>query len=374
MTIEFTLTKTDGTARRGVLTTAHGSVQTPNFYATATAATVKGLWFSDVRETGAEMIICNTYHLMLRPGAEEIAARGGLHAFTGWHGPIITDSGGFQVMSLSQLRKLDESGVTFQSHIDGKKFHLTPERSTQIQHLLDSNITMAFDECTPHPATHEQAAESMRLSMRWAQRSRDAFTPRAGYGQFGIMQGSVYRDLREESAAALRAIDFDGYAIGGLAVGEGQTAMFGVLDYACDFIPSTKPRYLMGVGTPDDIVGSVARGIDLFDCVMPTRSGRTGQAFTRFGKLNMKNAKHAVDDAPVDASCTCKVCAHHSRAYLHHLFKAGEMMGPMMLSYHNLHYYQTLMREIRAAIEAGTFAAFAEQFYAEYLGANHDRD
>ncbi len=370
MTAHFTLTATDGAARRGTLHTAHGTIQTPAFFATGTAAAVKGMWFDDVRQTGAEMLICNTYHLMLRPGAEEVAARGGLHRFTGWNGPIITDSGGFQVMSLSKLRKLDESGVTFQSHIDGRKFHLTPERSTQIQHLLDSNITMAFDECTPHPATPEQAAESMRLSMRWARRSRDAFVPRNGYGQFGIMQGSVYRHLRTESATALQDVGFDGYAIGGLAVGEGQSAMFEVLDYAPALLPTDKARYLMGVGKPDDIVGAVARGVDMFDCVMPTRSGRTGQAFTRTGTLNIKNAKHAVDDGPIDTTCTCKVCRNHSRAYLHHLFKAGEMTGPMMLSFHNLHYYQTLMREMREAIEQQQFAGFQRRFYADYQTAD----
>lgn len=369
MSTKFDLQKTDGNARRGVLHTAHGSIQTPSFYATATAATVKAMTFDDVRAVGAEMIICNTYHLMLRPGAEAIAARGGLHKFTGWQGPIITDSGGFQVWSLAKLRKITEEGVAFQSHIDGKKFLLSPERSTEIQYMLDSNITMAFDECTAFGATADEAAASMRLSMRWAKRSRDAFKQREGYGQFGIVQGSVYEHLRQESAKALTDIGFEGYAIGGLAIGEGQESMFKVLDYSTPMLPIDKARYLMGVGKPDDLVGAVARGVDLFDCVMPTRSGRTGQAFTRYGTLNMKNAKHATDDTPVDPSCTCKVCTHHTRAYLNHLFKAGEMLGPMLLTFHNSHYYQQLMRDMRDAIEAGAFAAFQKQFHADY-GSN----
>lgn len=366
MTVKFGLQTNDGAARCGVLHTAHGVVQTPSFYATATAATVKGMTFDDVRAVGAEMIICNTYHLMLRPGAEEIAARGGLHKFTGWNGPIITDSGGFQVWSLSKLRKITEEGVAFQSHIDGRKFMLSPERSTEIQYLLDSNITMAFDECTPFGATVDEAAASMRLSMRWAKRSRAAFKQREGYGQFGIVQGSVYEHLRRESAAALVDIGFEGYAIGGLAIGEGQESMFAVLDYTTPMLPTDKARYLMGVGKPDDIVGAVARGVDLFDCVMPTRSGRTGQGFTRYGTLNIKNAKHATDDAPLDATCRCKVCKTHSRAYLHHLFKAGEMLGPMLLTFHNSHYYQTLMQDMRKAISSGAFATWQKQFYADY--------
>lgn len=370
MTVNFSLHKTDGAARAGTLHTAHGTVPTPAFYATATAATVKGMTFDDVRAVGAPMIICNTYHLMVRPGAEAIAARGGLHKFTSWQGPIITDSGGFQVWSLAQLRKITEEGVAFQSHLDGRKFMLTPERSTEIQHLLDSNITMAFDECTPFGASVDEAAASMRLSMRWAKRSRAAFQPRAGYGQFGIVQGSVYPHLRAESAAALQDIGFEGYAIGGLAIGEGQASMFQVLDYTAPALPADKARYLMGVGKPDDIVGAVARGIDLFDCVIPTRSGRTGQAFTRFGTMNIKNAKFATDDRPLDETCTCKVCQTHTRAYLHHLFKAGEMLGPMLLTYHNSHYYQTLMREMRTAIMSGSFNAWQKQFYADYQRPN----
>lgn len=365
MTTKFDLQATDGAARRGQVTTAHGTVQTPAFYATATAATVKGMHWPDVKAVGAEMIICNTYHLMLRPGAEEVAARGGLHKFTGWQGPIITDSGGFQVMSLAKLRKITEEGVTFRSHVDGKAHHLTPERSMQIQHLLDSNITMAFDECTPFPATEEVAAASMRLSMRWAKRSKDAFQPRDGYGLFGIVQGSVYPHLRTESATALTSIGFDGYAIGGLAVGEGQEEMFKVLDHTVPLLPADKPRYLMGVGTPHDIVGAVARGVDLFDCVMPTRSGRTAQAFTRYGKMNMRNAKYATDDRPIDSTCGCRACANHSRAYLHHLIRAGEMLGPMLLTYHNSYYYQTLMRDLREAIAEGRFAAYQQQFYLD---------
>ncbi len=362
MSIGFELLATDGAARRGVVTTAHSTVQTPAFFATATAATVKGLTWDDVAQTGAEMAICNTYHLMLRPGAEEVAARGGLHKFTGWQGPIITDSGGFQVMSLSKLRKIKEEGVAFRSHVDGREFKLTPERSIEIQHLLDSNITMAFDECTPFPADERTAADSMRMSMRWAQRSRDVFVERDGYGIFGIMQGSVHEHLRRESATKLREFGFDGYAIGGLAVGEGQAEMFRVLDYAPSLLPTERPRYLMGVGTPHDIVGSVARGIDLFDCVMPTRSGRTGQAFTRYGKLNIRNAKFQTDDRPLDTSCTCKVCQRHSRAYIQHLSRAGEMLAPMLLSFHNLFYYQTLMRELREAIAESRFEAYRKQF------------
>lgn len=358
----FKLSATDQEARRGRVTTAHGTFETPCFIATATAATVKAMHPDSVRATGAELAICNTYHLMLRPTAERVAELGGLHKFMNWPGPIITDSGGYQVMSLSELRTIDEKGVVFRSHLDGSKHELTPERSMQIQHDLDSNITMCFDECTPHPATHEQAASSMRLSMRWAQRCKDAFQPREGYGLFGINQGSIYPDLRNESADALQKIGFDGYAVGGLAVGEGQDAMFKVLDSVVPHLPTDKPRYLMGVGKPDDLVGAVARGIDMFDCVMPTRSGRTGQAFTRRGTVNMRNARHARDPRPIDEACTCPTCANHSRAYLHHLFRAEEILGAMLLTWHNLHYYQDLMRAIRQAIENKNFAGFADSF------------
>ncbi len=355
--MKFELLASDGLARRGRLHTAHGPVETPAFMPVGTAGTVKGMTAEQVAASGAQMVLANTYHLMLRPGAERVGKLGGLHEFMNWRGPILTDSGGFQVMSLASLRKIDEDGVSFRSHIDGAKVKLTPERSVEIQHQLDADVTMVFDECTPFPVSEEDAASSMRLSMRWAERSKAAFTPRPGYGLFGIVQGSTLTDLREESAAALKAIGFEGYAIGGLAVGEGQEAMFATLDTTLPHLPQDAPRYLMGVGKPGDILGAVARGIDLFDCVLPTRSGRTGQAFTGSGTLNMRNARHADDGAPVDETCECYACRNHSRAYLHHLFKAGEMLGPILLTTHNLAHYQDLMRRIRAAIEAGTFAS-----------------
>jgi queuine tRNA-ribosyltransferase len=358
----FHISATDGAARRGQVTTAHGTFETPCFMATATAATVKGMHPDSVRATGAEMAICNTYHLMLRPTAERVAALGGLHKFMNWPGPILTDSGGFQVMSLSSLRDITEQGVVFRSHLDGSKHELTPERSMQIQNLLDSDITMSFDECTPHPATHEQAAQSMRMSMRWAERCRKAFVSRPGYALFGINQGSVYPDLREESASALKQIGFDGYAIGGLAVGEGQDTMFKMLDVAVPPLPQDKPRYLMGVGKPDDVVGAVRRGVDMFDCVMPTRSGRTGQGFTRRGTVNIRNARHLEDPRPLQEGCACPICTNYSRAYLHHLFRAEEMLGPMLLTWHNLHYYQTLMREMRKAIQEKKLDDFSNAF------------
>ncbi len=349
----YELLASDGPARRGRIHTAHGTVETPAFMPVGTAGTVKAMTADAVRSTGAEIILGNTYHLMLRPGPERLAQLGGLHRFMDWPGPILTDSGGFQVMSLSELRTLDEDGVTFRSHLDGEKIRLTPERSMEIQDLLDADITMVFDECTPYPATHEAAAESMRLSMRWAARCRKAFRDRPGYGLFGIVQGGVFDDLRAESAAALTEIGFDGYAVGGLAVGEGQDEMFRVLDVAAPLLPADRPRYLMGVGRPRDIVGAVLRGIDMFDCVMPTRSGRTGQGFTRHGVLNIRNARHVHDDRPLDEACDCPVCGKHSRGYLNHLFRANEMLGPMLLTWHNLRYYQKLMADLRAAIEAG---------------------
>ena len=361
----FHISATSGTARRGQVTTAHGTFETPCFIATATAATVKGMHPKDVRATGAELAICNTYHLMLRPTPERVAALGGLHKFMNWPGPIITDSGGFQVMSLASLREISEQGVTFRSHIDGSKHELTPERSMEIQHLLDSNITMCFDECTPHPATHDQAAQSMRLSMRWAERCKKAFQPRDGYALFGINQGSVYPDLREESATALKKIGFDGYAVGGLAVGEGQDTMFRMLDATVPHLPTDKPRYLMGVGKPDDIVGAVRRGIDMFDCVMPTRSGRTGQGFTRRGTVNIRNARHMNDPRPLEEGCACPTCANNSRAYLHHLFRAEEMLGPMLLTWHNLHFYQKLMRDLRAAVKEKNLESFVASFHEQ---------
>ncbi|MEI4470101.1 tRNA guanosine(34) transglycosylase Tgt [Frigidibacter sp. MR17.24] len=360
----FRLDATDGAARTGVISTPRGEIRTPAFMPVGTAATVKAMLPESVRATGADILLGNTYHLMLRPGAERVARLGGLHRFMNWERPILTDSGGFQVMSLAGLRKLTEEGVTFASHVDGSKHHLSPERSMEIQKLLGSDIVMAFDECPALPATEDEVAKSMRLSMRWAQRSRDAFGDRPGHALFGIMQGGVTRALREESAAALTGIGFDGYAVGGLAVGEGQAAMFGVLDYAPGFLPQDKPRYLMGVGKPDDIVGAVERGIDMMDCVLPSRSGRTGQAWTRRGQVNLKNARHADDPRPLDEACTCPACTGYSRAYLHHVYRAGEMIAGMLLTWHNLHYYQELMAGLRGAIAEGRLAAFVAAFHA----------
>jgi queuine tRNA-ribosyltransferase len=359
---EFKILGKDGKARLGRVETAHGGFDTPAFMPVGTAATVKAMRPESVAETGAQIILANTYHLMLRPGAERIEKLGGLHEFMNWQGPILTDSGGFQVMSLADLRKMSEKGVTFRSHIDGSKHELTPERSMDIQRMLDADVTMAFDECTPFPATPEQAEESMQLSMRWAERSKEAFIERQGYGLFGIVQGGVYKDFREQSADALKTIGFDGYAIGGLAVGEGQEVMFDVLDYTPGFLPTDKPRYLMGVGKPDDLVGAVMRGVDMFDCVLPTRSGRTSQAFTRRGTVNLRNARHSDDKRPLDEHCACPACKDYSRAYLHHLVKIGEILGAMLLTWHNLHYYQELMAGIRNAIAAGDLEAFTADF------------
>lgn len=340
----------DGMARSGVLQTAHGTMLTPAFMAVGTVGTVKAMTAEAVRQTGTECILGNTYHLMLRPTAERVAALGGLHRFMDWPGPILTDSGGFQVMSLAALRKMDQDGVTFRSHIDGSTHRLTPARSMEIQHLLDSTITMALDECTPFPATHEAAEASMNLSMRWAALSKESFVPRPGYGLFGIVQGSVYPDLRLQSCQALTKLEFDGYAVGGLAVGEGQAQMLAILDVTVPHLPEDAPRYLMGVGTPDDILEAVRRGIDMFDCVMPTRAGRTARAFTSRGIFNLRNARFADDPKPLDPACTCPACTRHSRAYLHHLFRANEMLGPMLLTWHNLSYYQALMHDMRTAI------------------------
>lgn len=359
----FEIFSTDKNARRGRVTTAHGTFETPCFMATATAATVKAMNVEAVRATGAELAICNTYHLMLRPTAERVAALGGLHRFMNWQGPILTDSGGYQVMSLAGLRKMDENGVVFQSHVDGSRHELTPERSMEIQRLLDSNITMCLDECTKNGASHEEAAASMRMSMRWAERCRKVFARREGYGQFGIVQGSVYDDLRKESVETLKQMDFEGFGIGGLAIGEGQEMMFRVLDFTLPYVPHEKPRYMMGCGTPSDIVGSVQRGIDMFDCVMPTRSGRTGKAFVARGAINIRNARHAADPRPLDETCDCPTCRHYSRAYLHHLFRCEEILGAMLLTHHNLHYYQNLMRGLRSAIEAGSLNAFTALFH-----------
>ena len=358
----FTLNAVDGRARSGVIHTPRGDIRTPAFMPVGTAATVKAMLPDSVRATGADILLGNTYHLMLRPTAERIARLGGLHRFMNWDRPILTDSGGFQVMSLAALRKMSEEGVKFSSHIDGSKHMLSPERSMEIQKLLGSDIVMAFDECPALPATDEAVARSMRLSMRWAQRSRDAFGDRPGHALFGIMQGGVNQDLRGESAGALRAIGFDGYAVGGLAVGEGQEAMFSVLDYAPGMLPEDRPRYLMGVGKPDDIVGAVERGIDMMDCVLPSRSGRTGQAWTRWGQVNIKNARHQDDPRPLDEDCPCPCCRGYSRAYLHHVFKAGEIIASMLLTWHNLHYFQELMQTLRDSIDAGRLAAFAAVF------------
>lgn len=359
----FDLNATDGKARTGVIHTPRGDIRTPAFMPVGTAATVKAMLPESVAETGADILLGNTYHLMLRPTAERIDRLGGLHKFMNWDRPILTDSGGFQVMSLADLRKLTEKGVTFKSHIDGSKHEITPERSMEIQKLLGSDIVMCFDECPGLPASEEDVATSMRLSMRWAARSREAFGDRPGHALFGIQQGGVTEALRAESAEKLREIGFEGYAIGGLAVGEGQEAMFGVLDYASDMLPADRPRYLMGVGKPDDIVGAVARGIDMMDCVLPSRSGRTGQLFTRRGVVNIKNARHADDPRPLDETCTCPACRSYSRAYLHHVFRAQEMISGMLLTWHNLHYYQELMQGMREAIAAGTFAQFQVEFH-----------
>jgi len=360
----FDLHATDGRARTGTITTPRGEIRTPAFMPVGTAATVKAMMPESVRATGADILLGNTYHLMLRPTAERIDRLGGLHKFMNWDRPILTDSGGFQVMSLAGLRKLTEDGVTFKSHIDGSKHALTPERSMEIQRLLGSDIVMCFDECPALPADRDRIAQSMHLSMRWAQRSRDAFGDRPGHALFGIQQGGLEEDLRAESAEALTEIGFEGYAVGGLAVGEGQEAMFGCLDYAPEQLPHDKPRYLMGVGKPDDIVGAVARGIDMMDCVLPSRSGRTGQVFTRHGVVNIKNARHADDPRPLDEACTCPACANYSRAYLHHVFRAQEMISGMLLTWHNLHYFQELMAEMRAAITGGTFDSWQAQFHA----------
>src|SRR6056297_3452743 len=363
VTFRFRLQATDGMASTGVIDTPRGEVRTPAFMPVGTAATVKAMLPGSVRETGADILLGNTYHLMLRPGAERIANLGGLHRFMNWERPILTDSGGFQVMSLAGLRKLTEEGVTFRSHYDGSRHALTPERSMEIQRLLGSDIVMAFGECPALPADRARLAESMQLSMRWAQRSRDAFGDRPGHALFGIQQGGLEEDLRERSAEALHKIGFDGYAIGGLAVGEGQEAMFGVLDFAPDQLPTDKPRYLMGVGKPDDIVGAVKRGVDMMDCVLPSRSGRTGQVFTRHGQLNIKNARHQDDPRPLDEECTCPACRNYSRAYLHHVYRSQEIISSMLLTWHNLHYYQQIMEGMRQAIAKGRFAEWEADFH-----------
>ena len=362
--IAFDIAARDGRARTATLRLPRGEIRTPAFMPVGTAGTVKAMLPESVRATGADVLLGNTYHLMLRPGAERVARLGGLHRLMNWDRPILTDSGGFQVMSLSDLRKLTEEGVTFRSHVDGSTHFLSPETSMEIQRNLGSDIVMCFDECPALPATEATVAKAMRLSMRWAQRSRDAFGDRPGHALFGIQQGGVTQELRAESAEALTAIGFDGYAIGGLAVGEGQAAMLGVLDHAPQMLPDHRPRYLMGVGKPDDIVGAVLRGIDMFDCVLPTRSGRTGQALTRRGAVNLKNARHAEDPRPLDPDCACPACRSYSRAYLHHVFKAGEIIAAMLLTWHNLHYYQELMAGLRDAIAERRLASFAADFAA----------
>jgi queuine tRNA-ribosyltransferase len=361
----FELLTTDVRARTGRLSTAHGVIETPSFMPVGTAAAVKAMTPEAVVETGAQVILANTYHLMLRPGAERVKRLGGLHRFMNWSGPILTDSGGFQVMSLAALRTVSEAGVTFRSHIDGALVELSPERSVEIQDTLGADIVMVFDECTPWPVEEVVAAKSMRLSMAWAERSRASFAERPGSGLFGIVQGSVYDDLRRESAETLVGLDFDGYAVGGLAVGEGQKTTFQVLDSCLPLLPEDRPRYLMGFGKPADLVGAVARGIDMFDCVLPTRSGRTGQAFTRRGAVNLRNARHAEDPRPLDSACSCPACRNYGRAYLHHLVRTGEILGSMLLTWHNLHYYQNLMADMRSAIAEGSFDAFAVAFTVE---------
>ena len=366
--MDFILHSKDKNARRGKVITLRGEIRTPAFMPVGTAGTVKAMYMEQVKDLGADIVLGNTYHLMLRPGAEEVAELGGLHDFMKWEGPILTDSGGFQVMSLSKLRKMSEEGVNFQSHIDGKSYMLTPERSIEIQTLLGANIRMILDECTPFPATEKQARDSMALSTRWAERSKKAFQlydKGEGDALFGIVQGGVYENLRLESVSNLLDIGFDGYAVGGLAVGEGQEEMLKVLEFTVSALPEDKPRYLMGVGTPEDLVLAVARGIDMFDCVMPTRAGRHGLAYTRKGKVNLKNARHANDPRPLDEESDCPAASQYSRAYLHHLVRCGEYLAAMLLTWNNLHYYQSLMQEMRQNIEAGSFEAFVEAFYRD---------
>ncbi|MEC9369403.1 MAG: tRNA guanosine(34) transglycosylase Tgt [Pseudomonadota bacterium] len=372
--ITFSLLASDGAARTGRIETSRGPVRTPAVMPVGTAATVKAMFPDTVKATGADIVLGNTYHLMLRPGAEEVAALGGLHRFMNWPGPILTDSGGFQVMSLAKLRRLSEKGVTFQSHIDGSAHELTPERAVEIQCLLGADIQMAFDECTPYPCEEAAARQSMELSMRWAARSRETFARLGKPHQalFGIVQGSVYPQLREASARALLDIGFDGYAVGGLAVGEGQEVMFATLEQTEPLLPQDLPRYLMGVGTPEDLLGAVGRGMDMFDCVMPTRAGRHGQAYTWNGRLNLRNARHARDERPLDAASSCPAARDYSRAYLHHLIKAGEYLAPMLLTWANVNFYQELMQGMRNAIAQGRFAAFASESRARLAGGDEE--
>jgi len=366
----FKLISNDKNARLGKLITAHGEIDTPIFMPVGTAATVKAMYLKDVVSAGAQIILSNTYHLMLRPGHETIKKMGGVRKFMGWNKPLLTDSGGFQIMSLGDLRKVEEDGVTFKSHLDGSKYFLSPKISTDIQNALDATITMQLDECIPYPASYEEANRSMKLSLDWALRSREAFEHRDGYGQFGIVQGSIFPELRKYSAKELIKIDFEGYAIGGLAVGEGQELMFKTLDNTTVFMEENKPRYLMGVGKPDDIIGAVKRGVDMFDCVLPTRSGRTGQAFTSKGQVNIKNSRHTLDTRPLDNECFCFTCQNYNRAYLHHLFKAQEILGLMLLSLHNLHFYLGMMKLIREAIKNKNFENYERDFLKNYYSGD----
>ncbi len=367
----FKISARDGKARTGIIHMKRGDIRTPAFMPVGTAGTVKAMKPEDVRASGADIILGNTYHLMLRPGAERLARLGGLHEFSRWDRPILTDSGGYQVMSLSSLRKITEEGVSFKSHIDGSSHMLSPERSMEIQRLLGSDIVMCFDECPRVDQSRDEIAKSMEMSMRWAKRSRDAFDAGGDHADnaalFGIQQGALDEELRGISAQKLTEIGFDGYAIGGLAVGEGQEAMFATLEFAPSQLPDDRPRYLMGVGKPDDLVGAVERGVDMFDCVLPTRSGRNGQAFTHFGPLNIRNAKYAEDQGPLDEKCGCPVCAKYSRAYLHHLVRSQEILGAMLMTEHNIWYYQQLMAGMRSAIAEGRFAVFAADFRRDYL-------
>ena len=366
----FKLISQDKGARLGKLTTAHGIIDTPIFMPVGTAATIKAMHLKDVEEAGAQIILANTYHLMLRPGEKNIKEMGGVRKFMGWNKPLLTDSGGFQIMSLGKLRKIENNGVTFKSHLDGTKYFLSPKISTDIQNALDATISMQLDECIPFPASYEESERAMKLSLEWALKSRDAFEERKGYGQFGIVQGSTYSDLRELSSKKLVEIGFDGYAIGGLAVGEGQELMFKTLDFTTKNMPLDKPRYLMGVGKPDDLIGAVKRGVDMFDCVLPTRSGRTGQAFTSRGTVNIKNARHILDKRPLDNNCDCHTCKNFSRAYLHHLFKAQEILGLMLLSWHNIYFYITLMKNIRNSIKLREFDKFEKVFLEQYYSGD----
>jgi queuine tRNA-ribosyltransferase len=366
----FKLISQDKGARLGKLTTAHGIIDTPIFMPVGTAATVKAMHLKDVEEAGAQIILANTYHLMLRPGEKNIKEMGGVRKFMGWKKPLLTDSGGFQIMSLGNLRKIENNGVTFKSHLDGTNYFLSPKISTDIQNALDATISMQLDECIPFPASYEESERAMKLSLEWAYKSREAFEEREGYGQFGIVQGSTYSDLRELSSKKLVEIGFDGYAIGGLAVGEGQELMFKTLDFTTKNMPFDKPRYLMGVGKPDDLIGAVKRGVDMFDCVLPTRSGRTGQAFTSRGTVNIKNARHTLDKRPLDNNCNCHTCTNFSRAYLHHLFKAQEILGLMLLSLHNIHFYITLMKNIRNSIKLREFDEFEKVFLEQYYSGD----